>query len=297
MRPASFYWRLIRPHTLAASFIPVLCGLSFSLMEKVNFHPFLALDMLLCAVLIQIATNLFNEYYDYIHGVDDKNSVGIGGAIVNDGVPPNNILIAALGIFGICGFLGFLLAWQTSWWLIFIGFCGMAIAFLYTGGPLPISSTPLGELFAGTLMGMGYFLITFFTQAGTVNRLSVLTCIPLVILIGLLLTCNSLRDRVPDMESGRRTLAILLGHEGTIRFIATGFVTAYLWLFLLVFTGHNAFILLPLITIPYSIQCIRIYNKAAGNLQKMMRGMLYCSKVNKYFGLCLALSMLLEAIF
>lgn len=296
MRPISFYWRLIRPHTLAASFIPVLCGLSFSLMQHVKFHPFLALDMLACAVLIQIATNLFNEYYDYKNGVDDENSVGIGGAIVNDGVEPAYILMGALGIFAVCGILGLVLAWQTSWWLIVIGACGMMIAFLYTGGPLPISSTPFGELFAGTLMGMVYFLITFFTQSGKVTGLAVATSIPLVILIGLLLTCNSLRDRIPDMESGRHTLAILLGHEGTIKFMAAGFALAYIWLIVLIPVGHNAFILLPMITAPLAARCLQAYRTAGQSPQKMMRGMLYCSKVNKYFGLCLALAMLIEAI-
>lgn len=265
-------------------------------MQHVPFHPFLALDMLVCAVLIQIATNLFNEYYDYKNGVDDENSVGIGGAIVNDGVEPRHILIGAMSIFAICGVLGFLLAWQTSWWLIVIGACGMIIAFLYTGGPLPISSTPFGELFAGTLMGMVYFLITYFTQSGKVTGLAVATSIPLVILIGLLLTCNSLRDRLPDMESGRHTLAILLGHDGTIKFIATGFALAYLWLIVLIPLGHHFVILLPMLTAPLAVHCIQAYKQAGQSPKKMMRGMLYCSKVNKYFGLCMALAMLLEAI-
>ncbi len=36
----------------------------------------------------QAATNMFNEYYDYKKGLDDHESVGIGGAIVRNGMSP-----------------------------------------------------------------------------------------------------------------------------------------------------------------------------------------------------------------
>ena len=42
--------------------------------------------MLIASILIQIATNLFNEYYDYKRGLDNAESVGIGGGIVRDGL-------------------------------------------------------------------------------------------------------------------------------------------------------------------------------------------------------------------
>ncbi len=42
--------------------------------------------MLLACLLIQAATNMFNEYYDYKKGLDDHESVGIGGAIVRNSI-------------------------------------------------------------------------------------------------------------------------------------------------------------------------------------------------------------------
>ena len=40
----------------------------------------------------------------------------------------------------------------------------MAIGYLYTGGPIPISWTPFGELFSGLFMGMIIIVLSFFIQ-------------------------------------------------------------------------------------------------------------------------------------
>ena len=37
----------------------------------------------------------------------------------------------------------------------------MAIGYLYTGGPIPISWTPFGELFSGLFMGMIIIVLSF----------------------------------------------------------------------------------------------------------------------------------------
>ena len=42
-------------------------------------------------MLIQAATNMFNEYYDYKLGLDNEHSVGIGGTIVRHGVQPKQL--------------------------------------------------------------------------------------------------------------------------------------------------------------------------------------------------------------
>ncbi|MDO4282000.1 MAG: 1,4-dihydroxy-2-naphthoate polyprenyltransferase, partial [Peptococcaceae bacterium] len=258
MKSFDYYWKMTRPHTLAASMIPVLTGISFAIYAEGAFRFLLAVAMFLCAVLIQIATNLFNEYYDFKNGLDDQSSVGIGGAIVHEGVSPRAVMTAALVIYGICGLLGIYLALSTSLVLLVIGAICLLIGYLYTGGPLPISRTPLGELFAGTLMGTGYCMIAYYTQTGHVTFSSFVISVPLNILIALLLTANSLRDRIKDAANGRRTLAILLGPERTVLFMVFGFTLAYVWLFVLLFNGHNALILLPLLSVIYPINCINV---------------------------------------
>ena len=103
MQSFDYYWKLTRPHTLPASVIPAVFGVCFAIYAEGIFHPLLAIIMVLCAALIQIATNLFNEYFDFKNGLDTEESVGIGGAIVREGISPRNVLIAAFVIYAICG--------------------------------------------------------------------------------------------------------------------------------------------------------------------------------------------------
>ena len=207
------------------------------------------------------------------------------------------MLIAAFVIYAICGVLGIILAANSSWGLLVIGAVCLVIGYCYTGGPYPISRTPYGELFAGFLFGSGFSMIAYFTQTGHITLYSFAVSLPLVMLVGLLLTANSLRDRVADKANGRRTLAILLGHDRTVLFMTFGFAFCYVWLFVLLSYGMNLFILLPLLSVLYAINCINSYRYSKGKSpKKMMRGMMYCSKTLKNFGLLYILAILLQAI-
>src|SRR5690625_5837618 len=109
--------------------------------------------MLLASILIQAATNMFNEYYDYVRGLDNESSVGIGGTIVRDKVAPKTVLKLALTFFAAAILLGVYICIASSWWIAVIGLICMIFGYLYTGGPFPIAYTSFGELFSGFLIG------------------------------------------------------------------------------------------------------------------------------------------------
>ena len=126
------WWQLTRPHTLTASFAPVFLGTMIALDHSpINWILFLA--MLVASLLIQAATNMFNEYYDFARGLDNENSVGIGGAIVRNGVKPKTVLALALVFYAIAAIIGLYICSQTSWWLLVVGAVAMMIGYLYTG--------------------------------------------------------------------------------------------------------------------------------------------------------------------
>lgn len=211
------WWHLTRPHTLTASFVPVLLGTSMALSinhETVHFGLFFA--MLIASMLIQAATNMFNEYYDYKLGLDNENSVGIGGTIVRHGVAPKTIMAIALSFYGIAMLLGVYICAMTSWWLVAVGLVCMLIGYLYTGGPYPIAYSPFGELVSGAVMGMGIVLIAFFIQTGDVTADAVIISVPSMILVGAIMLSNNIRDIVGDTEGGRKTMAILVGRHNAV---------------------------------------------------------------------------------
>ena len=210
------WWQLTRPHTLTAAFAPVLLGTALAI-EETGIHWGLFLAMLIASLLIQAATNMFNEYYDFKRGLDNENSVGIGGAIVRHGIKPKTVLSLAFGLYGIAVLLGVYICMNTSWWVAVVGLISLAAGYLYTGGPLPIAYTPFGEIVAGFFMGVLIILISFYIQTGTVTATSVLVSVPSFLLVGAILLANNIRDLDGDKEFGRKTLAILLGRKGAIR--------------------------------------------------------------------------------
>src|SRR5690625_1751711 len=128
----NIWWRMLRPHTLTASFVPVFVGTVIASMEQ-SVHYGLFFAMLIASILIQAATNMFNEYYDYVRGLDTEESVGISGTIVRDGIAPKTIYRLAVTFFGIATILGLYISIASSWWVAVIGLIGMLFGYLYTG--------------------------------------------------------------------------------------------------------------------------------------------------------------------
>lgn len=288
----SIWWRLLRPHTLTASFVPVLLG-TVAALPHAQFRPGRFGAMLLASLLIQASTNMFNEYYDYKRGLDHAQSVGIGGAIVRDGVAPGRVLALALGCIAVAAALGLYLCIKTSWWLLPVGLLCATVGYLYSGGPVPISATPFGELVAGTFMGLVIIAIAQFIQLGAVTAGAVLIAVPASILIGAILMANNIRDLDDDQAHGRRTLAILLGRSRATYCLIGMFALAYGWIVCLVIAKQAApWALLALLSLPKAYQASRnfLHYTAAAAL---MPAMASTAQTNTLFGFFLALGLFL----
>ncbi|WP_251943183.1 1,4-dihydroxy-2-naphthoate polyprenyltransferase [Staphylococcus sp. Marseille-Q5304] len=295
------YWQLMRPHTLTAAIVPVLVGTAtakiFLLGSEDHLKLSLFVAMLLACLLIQAATNMFNEYYDYKKGLDDHTSVGIGGAIVRNGMSPNLVMNLAIAFYVIAALLGIFIASQSSFWLLPIGLLCMAVGYLYTGGPFPISWTPLGELFSGIFMGMFIILIAFFIQTGNIQSLAVWISLPIVITIGLINMANNIRDRVKDKKSGRKTLPILLGKKLSLLFLGFMYLVAYLLVIYIAFfkDGGSIFFLLALLSFPFPIKAFNRFKKN-DTPSSMMPAMAATGKTNTFFGFLYALGIYISAL-
>ncbi|MCP3741043.1 1,4-dihydroxy-2-naphthoate polyprenyltransferase [Rossellomorea sp. BNER] len=289
------WWQLTRPHTLTAAFVPVLLGTAMALQyQSINWLMFLA--MLIASILIQAATNMFNEYYDYVRGLDNENSIGIGGAIVRNGVKPSTVLNLAFTLFGIALLLGIYICLNSSWWIAVIGLVCMTVAYLYTGGPIPIAYTPFGEVVSGFFMGVVIILISFYIQTGFVNKTSILVSIPIFILVGAILLSNNIRDLDGDKENGRKTLAILLGREKAILLLASMFIISYAWIIVLILFGvSSAWLLLVFLSAPKAIKAIKGFVGKTNPLE-MMPAMKATAQTNTIFGFLLSIGIFISNI-
>lgn len=287
-------WQLTRPHTLTATFAPVILGTMLALNDgPINWLLFTA--MLVCGLFLQIATNLFNEYYDFKRGLDTTDSVGIGGALVRHGTKPSSVLAFALILYGLSILIGIYICMNSSWWLVVIGIIGMLIGYLYTGGPMPIAYTPFGELFAGLSMGIGFILIAYFIQTGDVSMTSFLVSVPLGILVGGINMSNNIRDIKEDTIGGRKTLAILLGREKAIQLLAISFIVSYAWIVgLVVFGVVSPWLLFVFVSVPKPIAAIKNFKEGEGIPMKQGLAMKSTALTNTFFGFLLSIGLIIE---
>ena len=293
-RTWKIWWELIRPHTLTAAFVPVLLGTVLSLLTEGRASIPLFAAMLIASLLIQAATNLFNEYYDFKRGLDTAESVGIGGGIVRHGLTPKLIMQLALIMYGIALLLGIYICAASSWWLAAVGLVCMLVGYLYTGGPFPISSTPFGELASGFFMGFLIILIAYFIQTGDVSAVAVLISVPSGILVGLINMANNILDLDGDKRSGRKTLPILLGRVNAIKFMAMMFAISYLWMIGLVIAGTvSPWALLVLLSIPKAAKAVKGFVGKTEPIE-MMPAMKNTGVTNTIFGFFLSIGLFIS---
>jgi len=290
------WWRLIRPHTLTASFVPVFVGTMIAFNEgTIDWLLFFA--MMVASLLIQAATNMFNEYYDFVRGLDNDQSVGISGSIVRDGMHPKRIRNIALLFYAISVGIGVYICIASSWWIAIIGLFCMAIGYLYTGGPIPISYTPFGELFSGVLMGSVIIGITYYIQTASVTAEMIWISLPITIFIGCINFANNIRDRDGDKRGGRKTIAVLLGRPKSIKLLALLFIVSFSITIILILTGAlPLWSFLTLLSIPPAASVI-IQFKGKTKAIEMMPAMAKTAKTNTIYGILLGLSLLISGLF
>ncbi|MBS4200109.1 1,4-dihydroxy-2-naphthoate polyprenyltransferase [Bacillus sp. FJAT-49732] len=287
------WWQLSRPHTLTAAFVPVLLGTALAI-KSVPIHISLFVAMLVASLLIQTATNMFNEYFDYARGLDNENSVGIGGAIVRNGVKPKTVLGLGFLLFGISLILGIYISMSSSWWIAVVGLISMAVGYFYTGGPKPIAYTPFGELMSGFFMGVVIIQISYFIQTGNISKISILVSIPVSILIGSIMLANNIRDLDGDQENGRKTLAIIIGREKAIGLLASMFILSYSWIiFLIFFTETSFWLLITFISIPKALKAVKGFIGKTEPIQ-MMPAMKATAQTNTIFGFLMAIGLFIS---
>lgn len=276
-------WRLFRPLTLTAALVPVLVGTALGAQAQgtIQVVPFLV--FLLCALLIQGATNMFNEYYDWRRGLDDAQSVGIAGAIVRDGVPPQVVWWVAWSTVAVAAALGVWLSHWTGSWLLWVGGLCILAGWGYTGGPRPVAYGPLGELVVAVFMGPVIVGVAYYLQAGTWSPEIWLDSVPVGLLVAAILLANNLRDYEQDQARGRKTLAIRLGQPRGQQLLASmlaasGAVTAGLVCF-----GHlPPGALLALAAAPAGWRSLMAFRRGEG-----ARGMAWTAKTHLQYGLAL----------
>ena len=288
------FFMCTRPHSYPASIAPVLFGATYALGYESKFSILKFILFLLACLLIQAATNLFNEYYDYRHGLDKIDSEGISGSIVKGNLSPREVMIGALVLYVLAFILGLILTFMTSLYVLLVGLVCMLTGYFYTGGKYPIAYSPFGEVVSGFFMGTIIISLSFYFQTGYVNADIIVVSLPLFIMIGAILLANNIRDLDNDKESGRRTYAILVGRNNAIKTLASSFVVVYLLnIVFAVIKYVSWYNLLVLVTIPLAIKIIKGFS-TNNHKTTMAPFMVLTAKLTIFVGFIMSLANILK---
>ena len=223
MATASQWVQGARPRTWPAAIAPVAAGTGAAIWELNSAADGpdwavvvpRALLALAVALSLQIGVNYANDYSDGIRGTDDDR-VGPFRLTGSGAAAPATVKRAALGSLAVGALFGVaLIAVAGIWWALVIGAAAVAAAWFYTGGKRPYGYLGLGELFVFVFFGLVAVNGTSYAITAAFSPVALLASIAVGLLAVAIMLTNNLRDIPTDRLSGKRTLAVRLGDQGS----------------------------------------------------------------------------------
>ena len=212
--PLAIWLHAARPRTLPAAAAPVLVGTALATLHGVE-RPLVAFAALAGALLIQIATNLANDYFDHARGADTEDRVGpvrvTQAGLLSPSSVRRGIAVSMLGAL----LVGVYLVSVGGWPVVVIGVVSLVCAVAYTGGPFPLAYNGLGDVFVFVFFGLVAVAGTYYVQGLSFPPEAWWAGVGAGAMSTAILVVNNLRDRETDARAGKRTLAVRLGRTGT----------------------------------------------------------------------------------
>lgn len=207
--------QIAAPHTWPAAILPALIAMACAAANGYTVSAVMALVLLAICILMQAAVNTFNDYYDYVKGSDsaEDNVDPTDAVLVYNNINPRSALMLAVGFLVVAFALGAYVIWQAGWIPLVIGIVGAIVVVLYSAGKTPISYLPIGELMSGFVMGGLIPLACYQALTKCFDPLMLVWALPTIIGVGLIMLTNNTCDVEKDIESGRKTLPVLLGRS------------------------------------------------------------------------------------
>lgn len=207
--------QIAAPHTWPAAILPALIAMACAAANGYAVSAVMALVLLAICILMQAAVNTFNDYYDYVKGSDsaEDNVDPTDAVLVYNNVNPRSALMLAVGLLVVAFALGAYVIWQAGWIPLAIGIVGAIVVVLYSAGKTPISYLPIGELMSGFVMGGLIPLACYQAITKCFDPIMLVWALPTIIGVGLIMLTNNTCDVEKDIESGRKTLPVLLGRS------------------------------------------------------------------------------------
>ena len=245
-----------RPKTLVAAFIPpiVAHGLYVHMYDKTSYF-YLTLCVV-AALLIQLATNYYNDAVDALKGADLERVGPRRVSSAGDVSPKTAMLWGHIAIL-LASVVGAFLFVRGGPVILVLGVLSLYLSYGYTGGPLPLAYKGLGELFVFLFFGLFAVCGSFYLYALELPSQTYYVATQIGLLSTSLIMINNLRDRVTDKKVGKRTMATRMSANTYIFGIYLSLLIPYI----VQITVGQGMKYLPLLAMPALIKVLVIVQK------------------------------------
>ncbi|MEM6643974.1 MAG: 1,4-dihydroxy-2-naphthoate octaprenyltransferase [Bacteroidota bacterium] len=211
-----------RPRTLPLAFAGWLVGVTLA-SYHVNISWSLALLTLLTAFLLQLLSNLANDYGDAVSGVDSDKRAG-PDRMVQSGRISRKAMKRAMALFTfLCLISGLILVFKSfpenltqSIFFIVLGLVGIAAAIKYTVGDNPYGYAGFGDLFVFVFFGIVLVGGTSYLQTKSLDWLSLLPAASMGAFSVGVLNVNNIRDISSDKKAGKNSIPVRIGKKSAV---------------------------------------------------------------------------------
>ena len=271
-----------RPKTLSAAAVPVMIGTAFAwrnTSEQFNWIP--AILCLLFAWIMQIDSNLVNDYFDFKKGNDDETRLGPKRAC-SEGWITSDAMVWGILITTLLGCMtGIPLILYGGLEMVMVGIACVVFCFLYT---TLFSYHGLGDILVLLFFGIIPVCCTYYVCMPLHQQIPTGEVIASSIACGLaidaLLIVNNYRDIDNDRSNGKITLAVRLGESKTRRlYESIGYTAAGIMIILVFFDLYQIDKLIPTYAI-YLIYII-LHRQSYQEMKRINKG----AKLNQVLGL------------
>jgi 1,4-dihydroxy-2-naphthoate octaprenyltransferase len=215
-----WYWAS-RPFTLTASIVPILVGSALAFQEeRAVVHLFVL--ALIASVLVQIGTNLTDEFSDdAIPEARGQKLIAPYKVIALGLLSNRTVKLGAVISFALATGIGLYIVAVAGWPILVIALASLFVAYLYAGGPKPLGTVGLGNPLVFVFMGPVMVMGAHYVHIREITMDAFLVSVPVACLVTAILVANDLRDLEEDRVAGKTTPVTLFGRPfGRLLFTA-----------------------------------------------------------------------------
>lgn len=208
----------IRPKTLPLAIANTIVGSALAFAHDKFSWSILVLAAT-TTLLLQILSNLANDYGDFVNGKDTAERVGPTRMVQSGAISPKQMLAGIIAVSILAAISGTSLVligtqgMDISYLIIFVllGIGAIVAAIKYTVGKKPFGYRGLGDIFVFIFFGLVGVTGTYFLHTQTLSLSILLPAAAIGFLSTGVLNLNNMRDYEQDKKAEKQTMVVKMG--------------------------------------------------------------------------------------